>query len=182
MNREYMNRRLRAQSAMEYLMTYGWAILIIAVVLGALFSIGVFSGTSLLGTACVASPGFYCGGLFYSHTTGNILINLGQNSGTGWTNTMFAYAPQGTATVGGIPSVLFYSPNSLLSGQVISGMMLPATSSASTPVGTSTAGSIWACYVTATGAAISSAAAGTCSTTAGTVYYVQVATLTAKAT
>ncbi len=29
---------------MEYLMTYGWAILIIAVVLGALFQVGVFSG------------------------------------------------------------------------------------------------------------------------------------------
>ena len=36
----------RAQSAMEYLMTYGWAILIIAVVLGALFSIGVFNPMS----------------------------------------------------------------------------------------------------------------------------------------
>ena len=36
---------IRAQSAMEYLMTYGWAILIIAVVLGALFELGVFSGT-----------------------------------------------------------------------------------------------------------------------------------------
>ena len=32
----------KAQSAMEYLMTYGWAILIIAVVLIALFSLGVF--------------------------------------------------------------------------------------------------------------------------------------------
>ena len=31
---------------MEYLMTYGWAILIIAVVLGALFSLGVFNGTN----------------------------------------------------------------------------------------------------------------------------------------
>ena len=36
---------IKAQSAMEYLMTYGWAILIIAVVLGALFELGVFSGT-----------------------------------------------------------------------------------------------------------------------------------------
>ncbi len=36
--------RLRAQSAMEYLMTYGWAILIIAVVLAALFQLGIFSG------------------------------------------------------------------------------------------------------------------------------------------
>ena len=38
-------RRWKAQSAMEYLMTYGWAILIIAVVLGALFELGVFNGT-----------------------------------------------------------------------------------------------------------------------------------------
>ncbi len=37
-------RLVKSQSAMEYLMTYGWAILIIAVVLGALFQLGVFSG------------------------------------------------------------------------------------------------------------------------------------------
>ncbi len=36
----------KAQSAMEYLMTYGWAILIIAIVLSALFQLGVFSGNS----------------------------------------------------------------------------------------------------------------------------------------
>ena len=40
--------QIRAQSAMEYLMTYGWAILIIAIVLGALFELGVFSGTFFL--------------------------------------------------------------------------------------------------------------------------------------
>jgi hypothetical protein len=33
----------KAQSAMEYLMTYGWAILIISVVLAALFQLGVFN-------------------------------------------------------------------------------------------------------------------------------------------
>ena len=36
-------RELKSQSAMEYLMTYGWAILIIAVVLSVLFQLGVFS-------------------------------------------------------------------------------------------------------------------------------------------
>ena len=36
----------RSQSAMEYLMTYGWAILIIAVVLGALFSLGIFNSAT----------------------------------------------------------------------------------------------------------------------------------------
>ncbi len=33
----------KAQSAMEYLMTYGWAILIISVILAALFQLGVFN-------------------------------------------------------------------------------------------------------------------------------------------
>jgi hypothetical protein len=36
----------KAQSAMEYLMTYGWSILIIAVVLGILFQLGVFNSSS----------------------------------------------------------------------------------------------------------------------------------------
>jgi hypothetical protein len=38
---------MKLQSAMEYLMTYGWAILIIAVVLGVLFQMGVFNSSSL---------------------------------------------------------------------------------------------------------------------------------------
>ena len=38
----------KSQSAMEYLMTYGWAILIIAVVLAVLFQLGVFSGGNFL--------------------------------------------------------------------------------------------------------------------------------------
>ncbi len=40
-------RYAKSQSAMEYLMTYGWAILIIAVVLGALFGLGFFNAASL---------------------------------------------------------------------------------------------------------------------------------------
>lgn len=37
----------KLQSAMEYLMTYGWAILIVAVVLAALFELGVFNALNL---------------------------------------------------------------------------------------------------------------------------------------
>ncbi len=40
------HRGKRLQSAMEYLMTYGWAILIIAVVLGALFQLGIFNAST----------------------------------------------------------------------------------------------------------------------------------------
>ncbi len=38
---------VKSQSAMEFLMTYGWSILIIAVVLGALFQLGVFNSANL---------------------------------------------------------------------------------------------------------------------------------------
>ncbi len=48
---EYLNllgkSSSKGQSAMEYLMTYGWAILIIAVVLGALFGLGFFNAANL---------------------------------------------------------------------------------------------------------------------------------------
>src|SRR5271156_5026084 len=77
------SKNRKAQSAMEYLMTYGWGILIIAVVLGALFSLGVFNGNSL-GTACVAASGYYCQTPIYSHTTGNIIVTVGQSTGTNW--------------------------------------------------------------------------------------------------
>ena len=49
-----LKRRLNAQSAMEYLMTYGWAILIIAVVLAVLFSLGI---TNPMFFAPKAQPG-----------------------------------------------------------------------------------------------------------------------------
>ena len=45
---------LKSQSAMEYLMTYGWAILIVAVVLAVLFQLGIFSGGNF---AAGALPG-----------------------------------------------------------------------------------------------------------------------------
>jgi hypothetical protein len=70
---------MKLQSAMEYLMTYGWAILIIAVVLGALFSLGVFG--NLLGNHCVTTPGWSCISATLS-TTGILTMDIGQATGT----------------------------------------------------------------------------------------------------
>lgn len=53
-------KEMMLQAAMEYLATYGWAILIIAVVLLALYYIGVFSGNSGRITSCVANTGYLC--------------------------------------------------------------------------------------------------------------------------
>jgi hypothetical protein len=68
-----MKNSFRLQSAMEYLMTYGWAILIIAVVLGVLFQMGIFNSSSLT----VRAPGGACKVLRTS-----VAVNLvGQCSG-----------------------------------------------------------------------------------------------------
>ncbi|MDE1768323.1 MAG: hypothetical protein KGH69_04880 [Candidatus Micrarchaeota archaeon] len=45
----------KSQSAMEYLMTYGWAILAIAIVMVSLYSLGIFNSGSLQPTATPGS-------------------------------------------------------------------------------------------------------------------------------
>jgi hypothetical protein len=45
---------------MEYLMTYGWAILIISIVLVGLFSLGVFTVYKTGGNSCTGSVGYLC--------------------------------------------------------------------------------------------------------------------------
>ncbi len=46
---------MKSQSAMEYLMTYGWAILVIAVVLAALYSLGIFNPNTFAPKASAGS-------------------------------------------------------------------------------------------------------------------------------
>ncbi len=69
----------KAQSAMEYLMTYGWAILIIAIVLATLFELGIFNGTNTNVTTCLAKPGFACGTPSYNASA--MTFTIGQSSG-----------------------------------------------------------------------------------------------------
>ena len=67
-----------AQSAMEYLMTYGWAILIISIVLFALFQLGVFNSS---GSAPTAQPGSCRVAKLYSANGGVQASLLGSCSG-----------------------------------------------------------------------------------------------------
>jgi len=88
-------RNKKAQSAMEYLMTYGWAILIIAIVLAALFSLGIFSSSSFTGTTCIATSGFICASPVW--TAGVLHVTLGQSTGTSWSDVTFFVVPSGAA-------------------------------------------------------------------------------------
>ncbi|MDE1823780.1 MAG: LamG domain-containing protein [Candidatus Micrarchaeota archaeon] len=55
MDMEGLGARIKSQSAMEYLMTYGWAILAIAIVMVSLYSIGIFNLGNLKPTATPGS-------------------------------------------------------------------------------------------------------------------------------
>lgn len=50
----------RAQAAMEYLMTYGWALLVIVLVLGALIYLGVLNPQGRMQDMCNLQIGFGC--------------------------------------------------------------------------------------------------------------------------
>ena len=51
-----------AQAAMEFLMTYGWAILVVLAAIGALAYFGVLSPAKFLPEKCILEPGLLCEG------------------------------------------------------------------------------------------------------------------------
>ncbi len=167
-------QRKKAQSAMEYLMTYGWAILIIAVVLVALFSLGVFKPS--VSNSCVGQPGFVCENAAVSHTTGNLIVTVGQVTGTNWAAANIEFVPQGTAFTANLPPFSSVAQNTLASG-LNSGATTTVTLGVGTltastftpqvavPAGTQVSGQIWAQY-----------------TVSGTQYYVEMASLNIAAT
>ena len=73
------NSSSKAQSAMEYLMTYGWSILIITIALVALFAFGLFKGSAIAGSSgCLAQSGYLCSSPTLS-TNGVITALIGQD-------------------------------------------------------------------------------------------------------
>ena len=50
----------KAQAAMEFLMTYGWAILVVLVAIGALAYFGVLNPSRFLPNSCTITPGVSC--------------------------------------------------------------------------------------------------------------------------
>ena len=65
------------QSSMEYLMSYGWAIVIVAAILGILYYTNAFN--LVIPSSCVGNQGFICSNpqLFASDA---VLVKIGQDS------------------------------------------------------------------------------------------------------
>ena len=104
----------RSQSAMEYLMTYGWAILIIAIVLVALFSLGIFNSSNF---APRAQPG-----------SCEVLRNSAQTSLVGQCNGML---PEYVEVTTGGSTNLTISNSQVANGYTISFWFLNNTKSSS---------------------------------------------------
>jgi hypothetical protein len=72
----------KGQAAMEFLMTYGWAILVVLAAIGALAYFGVLSPKTP--NACVMTSGFTCSEFKITNTT--VQINLANSMGYDLTN------------------------------------------------------------------------------------------------
>ncbi len=144
---------------MEYLMTYGWAILIIAVVLAALFELGVFNGSNLAPQACIAQAGFVCKNPVY--TANGIGITFGQTAGRDYYGDWIFVASQGEAlNQNGIPINFTCTAtgcaNAVPVGVLVPGQIVGVDFNASkfaygqipanAPIGTPFAGYVWLGY------------------------------------
>jgi len=74
-------RRKKAQAAMEFLMTYGWAILVVLVVIGALAYFGVLSPQKLLPDRCNMPPGMTCNDYQIDGTSELLTLDIGNGLG-----------------------------------------------------------------------------------------------------
>lgn len=60
---------MRGQAALDFLMTYGWAIALVVIVAAALFALGVFDVSNFVGTKAAGFSGVAVSGWSYSGTT-----------------------------------------------------------------------------------------------------------------
>jgi hypothetical protein len=74
-----MENGLKAQSATEFLLTYGWGIVVISLALIAIFSSPLFSNI-FYSKYCYISPGFACS-QFIVNSTGNLSMMITQATG-----------------------------------------------------------------------------------------------------
>ncbi len=99
-----MPAELRAQGAMEYLSTYGWALLVVLILILALFGIGLFTAPTS-GSNCAATEDYSCSQLVLAKAgSDNISLSFvfGQNTGAPIFN--IGMACSASATAGGLPN------------------------------------------------------------------------------
>lgn len=69
----------KGQAAMEFLMTYGWALLVVLIAIGALAFFGVLNPSRFLPNSCSLAPGFACNDFKVSEAGNGQIIVVIQN-------------------------------------------------------------------------------------------------------
>ncbi len=148
---------------MEYLMTYGWAILVIAIIVSLLFALGLFSGGAGTPSGCVPQSGFSCTNPSYG--TNGISATISQDSGQYYLNAwVFVVSSGEHISSSGLP-VNFSTSNTanmLYIGELgpsqsatfyFKNISAAAIPTANIPVGYPFSGYIWMGYCTTPGCA-----------------------------
>ncbi|MBW2965595.1 hypothetical protein KY342_00660 [Candidatus Woesearchaeota archaeon] len=86
----------KAQAAMEFLMTYGWAILVVLAAIGALAYFGVLSPDRFLPEKCTLPSGIACLDFRYSGTA----VEMSIQNGAGFDMTGVSVTINGTGCAG----------------------------------------------------------------------------------
>ena len=131
----------RSQASMEYLNTYGIAALVAAVVIFALYQLGVFGGLNSSQNVCIPSSGFSCSVPIMS-ASGILNSTIGQLTQT---ITVIATACTLNATLTGA-TFNTISSTSLTSGQKTGLSFHCPLLSSNAPIGTQFSGYLWIKY------------------------------------
>lgn len=71
----------QGQAALEFLTTYGWAFLVILIMIGSLAYFGILNPTKILPNRCNFGPEFECVDYQLSRTAGDVKIKMKNNAG-----------------------------------------------------------------------------------------------------
>jgi hypothetical protein len=102
--------KFKSQAAMEYLMTYGWAILIVSLAVGVLYSLGILNPETLKPQVCSLSAPFYCSDQ-YLDTNGFLTLTIAQGSGSNIRINKIACVDKSLLNQNGLPSNPSYWSN-----------------------------------------------------------------------
>jgi hypothetical protein len=133
----------RSQSAVEFITTYGWAIIAVIVALGVLYSLGIFGLGSSGGSGCDVVAGFSCSKPILS-SAGILTMGLGQIGGI---KTITATGCSKNSTA---PTVWEGTGVALQSGQVAN-MSFYCPSVSGSQLGSTFTGTLWIKYSSGSG-------------------------------
>ena len=135
----------KGQAAMEFLMTYGWALLVVLIAIAALAFFGVLNPSRFLPNSCSLAPGFSCVDFKASDATDTITVVLQNGLG----DTLSGVILSLISAQGGCASATFTPSNT----QMLDGAQMTFSGSCTVTKGSKLKGDLILSYSTSSGIA-----------------------------